>query len=42
MMKKTNAARILDGLKTNYELREYTVDETDLSAENVAQCCQKI
>ncbi len=36
-MKKTNAARMLDGLKINYELREYIVDETDLGAENVAQ-----
>lgn len=35
-MKKTNAARILDKLKINYEVREYEVDETDLSAENVA------
>lgn len=35
-MKKTNAARILDGLKISYELREYQVDEEDLSAENVA------
>lgn len=35
-MKKTNAARILDGLKISYELREYEVDENDLSAENVA------
>ena len=35
-MKKTNVARILDGLKINYELREYKVDESDLSAENVA------
>ncbi|MEN6414468.1 MAG: Cys-tRNA(Pro) deacylase [Veillonellales bacterium] len=35
-MKKTNAARILDGLKIAYELREYKVDESDLSAENVA------
>ncbi|VBB08674.1 prolyl-trna editing protein ybak/ebsc [Lucifera butyrica] len=33
---KTNAARILDGLKIKYELREYVVDEGDLSAENVA------
>lgn len=33
---KTNAARILDGLKITYELREYTVDETDLSAQHVA------
>jgi len=36
-MKKTNAARILDGLKISYELREYEVDESDLSAESVAQ-----
>ena len=35
-MKKTNAARILDGLQIAYELREYVVDEEDLSAENVA------
>lgn len=34
---KTNAARILDGLKFPYELREYEVDETDLSAQNVAE-----
>jgi Cys-tRNA(Pro)/Cys-tRNA(Cys) deacylase len=33
---KTNAARILDGIKINYELCEYEVDESDLSAENVA------
>lgn len=33
---KTNAARILDGLGVKYELRQYTVDENDLSAENVA------
>lgn len=36
-MKKTNAARILDGLKIIYELRQYQVDESDLSAENVAE-----
>jgi len=36
-LKKTNAARILDGLKINYELHEYQVDVTDLSAETVAQ-----
>lgn len=36
-MKKTNVARILDGLKITYELREYKVDENDLSAENVAK-----
>lgn len=33
---KTNAARLLDGLKIAYELREYEVDENDLGAENVA------
>lgn len=36
-MKKTNAARILDNLKISYKLSEYKVDESDLSAENVAQ-----
>ncbi|MHB8984234.1 MAG: Cys-tRNA(Pro) deacylase [Carboxydocellales bacterium] len=36
-MKKTNAARFLDGLKVTYETREYEVDESDLSAENVAK-----
>jgi Cys-tRNA(Pro)/Cys-tRNA(Cys) deacylase len=36
-MKKTNAARILDGLGIQYELKEYEVDENDLGAENVAQ-----
>ncbi len=35
-MQKTNAARILDRNKVSYELREYKVDEDDLSAENVA------
>ena len=35
-MKKTNAARLLDKLKSEYEIREYEVDETDLSAGNVA------
>ncbi len=35
-MKKTNAARFLDNLKIQYELREYEVDESDLSAEGVA------
>jgi len=35
-MKKTNAARILDRLKINYELIEYEVDETDLSAIHLA------
>ena len=35
-MKKTNAARFLDKLKIEYEIREYEVDESDLGAENVA------
>lgn len=34
--KKTNAARQLDKLKLRYELREYVVDESDLSAPTVA------
>ena len=33
---KTNAARILDSLGIRHELREYAVDEEDLSAEAVA------
>jgi Cys-tRNA(Pro)/Cys-tRNA(Cys) deacylase len=33
----TNAARILERLGIRFELREYEVDETDLSAENVAR-----
>ena len=33
---KTNATRILDNLGIGYELREYTVDPDDLSAETVA------
>jgi Cys-tRNA(Pro)/Cys-tRNA(Cys) deacylase len=33
---KTNAARILDALGIDYELREYTVDPNDLSAPSVA------
>lgn len=35
-MAKTNAARILDRLKITYEIKTYTVDESDLSAEHVA------
>lgn len=35
-MKKTNAARILDKEKIAYKIHEYQVDESDLSAENVA------
>ena len=34
---KTNAARILDRAGAHYELREYTVDEDDLSAPRVAE-----
>jgi Cys-tRNA(Pro)/Cys-tRNA(Cys) deacylase len=36
-MKKTNAARSLDGLKIDYKLYEYEIDESDLSAERVAK-----
>ena len=36
-IKKTNAARILDGLNISYEIKTYTVDENDLSAVHVAQ-----
>lgn len=36
-MKKTNAARILDGLKIKYELLSYAVDESDVSAKHVAE-----
>jgi len=35
-MTKTNAVRMLDRLQIAYELREYTVDPDDLSAETVA------
>jgi Cys-tRNA(Pro)/Cys-tRNA(Cys) deacylase len=35
-MTKTNAARILDKLGIVYELKEYQVDESDLSATTVA------
>jgi Cys-tRNA(Pro)/Cys-tRNA(Cys) deacylase len=34
---KTNAARQLDSLGIAYEVREYVVDENDLSAESVAR-----
>jgi Cys-tRNA(Pro)/Cys-tRNA(Cys) deacylase len=34
---KTNAARILDREAVHYELREYPVDEEDLSAPHVAE-----
>ena len=36
-LKKTNAARILDGLGIGYEIKTYEVDEDDLSAVHVAQ-----
>ncbi len=36
-IKKTNAARILDNLKINYEIATYEVDEEDLSAVHVAE-----
>jgi len=35
-MKKTNAARFLDNLNIEYRLMEYEVDESDVSAEAVA------
>jgi Cys-tRNA(Pro)/Cys-tRNA(Cys) deacylase len=34
---KTNAARLLDGHRIAYEVREYEVDPDDLMAESVAQ-----
>jgi Cys-tRNA(Pro)/Cys-tRNA(Cys) deacylase len=34
---KTNAARLLDQLGIAYEVREYEVDESDLTAESVAR-----
>lgn len=34
---KTNAVRIVEKAGIQYELREYTVDESDLSAEHVAE-----
>ena len=36
MAQKTNAVRLLDTAKINYTLREYEVDEEDVSAEHVA------
>jgi Cys-tRNA(Pro)/Cys-tRNA(Cys) deacylase len=36
-MPKTNAARILDSARVRYEIREYAVDENDLSAPHVAE-----
>jgi Cys-tRNA(Pro)/Cys-tRNA(Cys) deacylase len=37
MTAKTNAARLLDSLGISYEIREYEVDEDDLTAESVAR-----
>lgn len=37
---KTNAVRLLDSLGIKYELRDYAVDVTDLSAETVADKIQ--
>jgi len=37
MPSKTNAARILDAAGVRYEIREYEVDENDLSAPHVAE-----
>src|ERR1700733_7398360 len=37
MVRKTNAARLLDQLGIAYELREYEVDPNDLAAESVAE-----
>jgi Cys-tRNA(Pro)/Cys-tRNA(Cys) deacylase len=34
---KTNAARLLDSLGITYEVRQYEVDENDLTAESVAR-----
>jgi Cys-tRNA(Pro)/Cys-tRNA(Cys) deacylase len=36
-MKKTNAARLLDAKSISYELIEYEVDESDLSATTLAK-----
>lgn len=36
-LKKTNAARILDGLNIDYDLKTYDVDESDFSAVHVAE-----
>lgn len=36
MIKKTNAARLLDQLKVAYELIPYEVDENDLGAQHIA------
>ncbi len=35
-MTKTNAMRLLDAAKISYEIKEYAVDENDLSGVNIA------
>ena len=42
MTAKTNAARILDAAGVSYEIREYAVDESDLSAPHVAEAIHAI
>ena len=37
VLKKTNAARILDKLGIQYKIAEYEVDESDLSATHLAE-----
>jgi Cys-tRNA(Pro)/Cys-tRNA(Cys) deacylase len=37
MAQKTNAIHMLDRMNIEYQLREYDVDESDLSAEHVAE-----
>lgn len=45
-MKKTNAMRMLDRACIPYTVREYEVDERDLSGEHVAaqlgECCERV
>ena len=36
-MHKTNAARLLDGMKISYTMEAYHLDEHDLSAEHIAE-----
>jgi Cys-tRNA(Pro)/Cys-tRNA(Cys) deacylase len=36
-MKKTNAERLLDAKSINYELVDYEIDESDLSATTLAK-----
>jgi Cys-tRNA(Pro)/Cys-tRNA(Cys) deacylase len=37
MSSKTNAVRLLESKQIPFELKQYEVDETDLSAEHVAE-----